>query len=106
MNTTSIAPIDISITLEDLRAVILALEANGGPLVAISPYKKINTWITYADDTPPGKKIHLEVISNNASPPSVDDYQLICIGDCFIQKKATRIAVYRANQATGGLEDD
>ncbi len=97
MNTTSTFPVDTNIRLEDLRQIIEDKETYGGSLVAISPYQTSNTWITYANDTPPRKAIMVKEISTTSIPPSVDNHQLICIGDCFIKAKAQRVAIYRSN---------
>ncbi|MBI5461558.1 MAG: hypothetical protein HY941_05155 [Gammaproteobacteria bacterium] len=97
MDTTSTFPIDINIGLDDLRKIIEDKETYGGLLVAISPYQASNTWITYANTTPPGKTILLKEINPGNAPPHIAEHTLICIGDCFIEGTAKRIAAYRAN---------
>lgn len=97
MNTTSTFPVGISISLEELRQIIEDKETTGGPLIAVSPYKRENTWITYANDTPPGKTIQVQEINVGSTPPTVGNHQLICIGDCFINGKTQCVAIYRSN---------
>ncbi len=97
MTTTSTFPVSISVTLEDLRRIIEDKENYAGPLVAISPYEHSNTWITYANDNPPKRAIALRLINPDSTPPVVANHQLICIGDCFIEDSAQRVAVYREN---------
>ncbi len=97
MNTTSIIPVDINISLEGLRQIVEDKETTGGPLIAISPYARQNTWITYANDTPPRKTIQVKEITAGSTPPTVDNHQLICIGDCFINGKAQCVAIYRSS---------
>jgi len=97
MNTTSTFPVDINISIEELRQIIEDKETTGGPLIAVSPYKRENTWITYANDTPPKKTIKVQKINAGSALPIVDNHQLICIGDCFIDGKTQCVAIYRSN---------
>lgn len=95
MKTTAVYPISPDISLSDFRQVLQEKETQGGPILAVSPYQQMNTWVTYRRDTPPDKPLLINVIDPSKPPDEVADHELVCVGDCYLGGVAKRVAVYR-----------
>lgn len=95
MYKSSVFPLDPNKSLADIQTIIEQIEAQRGPLLAISPFDHTATWLTLAHGPPQNKSIKLEFLPANSVPALMPGYEFVCIGDCYINGVATGVAVYR-----------
>ncbi len=95
MYKSTIYRVSPSSSREQLRRILEDREYSAGPIIALSPYKSEATWITCSDQSPPKKSILLEDYPPRSPLPEKQGYELVCIGDCFIESAPKSIAVFR-----------